>query len=137
MTGLVYADTWFWVALAHRLDPNHERAMQINQSFDAVRIVTTEEVLGEFLNTMAGYGPKGREKAVEMVQAICDNPNITVNPQTRESFKDGLNLYRERCDKEYSFIDCVSMVTMKKCSISDVVTGDKHFEQEGFARIPK
>ena len=38
-----------------------------------------------------------------------------------------------RPDKGYSLVDCISMGTMKKLGIRQVLTNDHHFEQEGFA----
>ncbi len=35
-------------------------------------------------------------------------------------------------DKGYSLTDCISMQTMKSFSITEVLTHDKHFAQEGF-----
>lgn len=60
------------------------------------------------------------------------NPNITVVPQTRESFQKGLSLYESRQDKEYSLVDCISMETMQSRKLTECLTNDHHFEQEGF-----
>ena len=67
-----------------------------------------------------------------MVQAIHRDPNIRVLPQTRNSFLGGPQLYQERPDKEYSLTDCISMQTMRDEGITDILTADRHFEQEGF-----
>jgi predicted nucleic acid-binding protein len=55
-----------------------------------------------------------------------------VVPQTRRSFLDGFALYRARPDKGYSLTDCISMATMRRSALTDVLTNDRHFEQEGF-----
>jgi uncharacterized protein len=57
---------------------------------------------------------------------------MTVVPQTHASFLDGLALYEARPDKEYSLTDCISMQTMRRAGLSDVLTNDHHFRQEGF-----
>lgn len=44
----------------------------------------------------------------------------------------GLTLFKNRFDKGYSLTDCISMMTMKKLNIVEVLTHDKHFTQEGF-----
>ena len=59
-------------------------------------------------------------------------PNIEVMPQDRAGFEQGLVLYRARLDKGYSLTDCVSMNTMRACGITECLTHDHHFEQEGF-----
>lgn len=35
-------------------------------------------------------------------------------------------------DKEYSLIDCISMITMQERQIDQILTNDRHFSQEGF-----
>lgn len=52
--------------------------------------------------------------------------------QSHQSFLGGLNLYEQRVDKGYSLTDCVSMNTMRKLGIREVLTHDRHFAQEGF-----
>ena len=56
-------------------------------------------------------------------------------PQSRESFLNGLELYRQRLDKKYSLADCISMQTMLSLGIAEALTNDRHFEQEGFRAI--
>jgi predicted nucleic acid-binding protein len=55
-----------------------------------------------------------------------------VIPQSRESFLSGLRLYEARPDKGYSLVDCISMETMRKEGLTEALTNDRHFEQEGF-----
>jgi uncharacterized protein len=57
---------------------------------------------------------------------------VTVHPQSRESFLAGLRLYEQRSDKGSSLVDCISMNTMRLHGITEVVTNDYHFAQEGF-----
>ena len=52
--------------------------------------------------------------------------------QTRELFLKGLTLYEARPDKEYSLTDCISMQTMRREGLTEVLTNDHHFTQEGF-----
>lgn len=52
--------------------------------------------------------------------------------QTRRSFLGGIGLYQARPDKQYSLVDCISMRWMRSLGIKDVLTNDRHFEQEGF-----
>jgi len=60
---------------------------------------------------------------------------IRVIPQSRESFLAGLQLYRSRPDKGYSLVDCISMQAMRKEGLTEVLTNDRHFEQEGFRAL--
>jgi len=40
-----------------------------------------------------------------------------------------------RPDKGYSLVDCISMQTMRREGITDALTHDRHFEQEGFRAL--
>ena len=40
-----------------------------------------------------------------------------------------------RPDKGYSLTDCISMATMRKKGLTEVLTNDRHFEQEGFRAL--
>ena len=48
-------------------------------------------------------------------------------PQSRNSFLDGLALYNARLDKGYSLVDCISMQTMRREGLTDILTNDRHF----------
>jgi predicted nucleic acid-binding protein len=49
-----------------------------------------------------------------------------------ESFLVGLELYSTRLDKGYSLTDCISMQAMRREGLTEALTNDRHFEQEGF-----
>jgi predicted nucleic acid-binding protein len=96
------------------------------------RLITTEVVLIEFLNYFCGYGSVMRQVAVNSVEKILQNPTVEVIPLTHESFVAGLQFYRERLDKGYSLTDCISMIVMKQADLTEVLTHNRHFSQEGF-----
>jgi len=127
----VFADTHYWIALAIPTDEWHPRAKEVTKSLGAALIVTTDEVLVEFLNYLSGYGAGLRSAGVKLVRSVIENPNVQVVPQTRDSFLRGLELYASRSDKEYSLTDCISLAIMNGKNISEVLTHDRHFDQEG------
>jgi uncharacterized protein len=127
----IFVDTVHWIGLASPKDQCHEQATRLHKRLWPFRAVTTDEVLTEFLNRLSRTAEL-RKAVADMVQAIHRDPNIQVLPQTRNSFWGGLKLYQERPDKEYSLTDCISMQAMWDEDISDVLTEDKHFRQEGF-----
>lgn len=101
----------------------------------ACEIVTTEEVLTEYLNYFADGDPHLRDKARLVAEAIIQSDSVRLLPQSRETFSAGFDLYRSRPDKGYSLTDCISMQTMRREKLTDVLTADKHFEQEGFKAV--
>ncbi len=133
----VFADSLYWIAIVKPQDPWGEAAREAKKSLGDVRLLTTDEVLTEFLAALSGWGEKLREQAAKMVRAIISNPNVRVIPQSRDSFLRGLELYEQRGDKEYSLTDCISMNAMRSESIVEVLTNDNHFEQEGFTILMK
>ena len=62
---------------------------------------------------------------------------ITVIEQSRPLFDQALALYRRRLDKSYSMVDCIGMVICKDRGITEVLTADHDFEQEGFTLLLK
>ncbi|MBD2103074.1 type II toxin-antitoxin system VapC family toxin [Leptolyngbya sp. FACHB-261] len=133
----VFADTFYWVALANPRDQYHRKAKTVSQSLYQHQLITTDEVLVEFLSLFASYGIEMKQRAVLMVQSILDNPSIQVLPQTRASFLSGLKLYEQRLSKGYSLTDCITMETMRSHQLTDVLTADNHFVQEGFNALLK
>jgi uncharacterized protein len=131
----VFADTFYWIALLNPDDPDHDRVTAFDLSLQRPPLVTTEEVLTEFLTYFSGQGSLLRGKAAAVAYALQDDPDVHLLPQTPKSFSAGLQLYAERPDKEYSLTDCISMTTMKAEGMSDSATGDRHFEQEGFRAL--
>jgi uncharacterized protein len=128
----VFADTVYWVAVTKPGDQWSEIAKTAKASLGEVRLVTTDEVLTEFLTILASGGEHLRRQAAKMVRAIMENPNVKVLPQTRDSFLSGVKLYEARSDKQYSLTDCISMNAMRAESLSEILTNDNHFEQAGF-----
>jgi predicted nucleic acid-binding protein len=131
----VFADTFYWIAFTNVQDLAHERVKTFTRSAKPDVIVTTEEVLTEYLNYFAAWGSHFRTKVVQNTQNILDNRAVRVIAQTPESFRSGFDLYRARLDKGYSLTDCTSMQTMRGEGITDVLTNDAHFEQEGFRAV--
>jgi predicted nucleic acid-binding protein len=113
MTPL-FADTFYWIALADFADSAHLRAVALTGERAASPIVTTDEVLAEYLTFFSAAPEPVRREVAESVEAILLSSAVRVIPQSRESFLTGLQLYRARPDKGYSLVDCISMQTMRK-----------------------
>jgi predicted nucleic acid-binding protein len=131
----LFADTFYWIALADFADSAHQRALTITARLAGSHVVTTDEVLTEYLTFFATASELLRVEAAESVEGILSSSVIRVIPQSRESFLSGLQLYRARPDKGFSLTDCISMQTMRKEGLTEVLTNDRHFEQEGFRAL--
>jgi uncharacterized protein len=128
----VFADTFYWIALANPADASHQEARAFDLTNPESALVTTDEVLAEFLNYFADAGERRRRIVIAMFEEAMKHTRIEVLPQTRQSLLRGLDLYKARNDKSYSLTDCISMVAMRERNITDVLTHDRHFAQEGF-----
>ncbi len=69
------------------------------------------------------------------IEAVLADPGIRIIQQTHASFVEGFALYKARPDKGYSMVDCISMQTMRREELTDVLTNDRHFQQEGFRAL--
>ncbi|MXY24089.1 MAG: PIN domain-containing protein [Acidobacteria bacterium] len=133
----VFADTVYWIATVMPSDQWRAAARDARRCLGPVELVTTDEVLTEFLAALSKGGPRIRLAATQTVRAMLSGSNVRVIPQSRESFTKALDRYEARGDKGYSLQDCVSMNVMEAESITQVLTNDRHFEQEGFTVLMK
>ncbi len=131
----VFADTFYWIALTYSDDASHAAAVAFDTSPGRPPIITTEEILTELLTFFGGQGMFLRAKALAVTKRILRARNVRVLAQTHETFSGGLDLYAMRLDKGYSMTDCISMDTMRREGLTDVLTNDRHFEQEGFKAL--
>lgn len=127
----VFADSLFWIAVASPRDQWHARAIEASRDLHGVPIVTTEEVLVEFLNAFR-HNVDLRQAATAIVRGIQGNPHTIILPQSNQSFAMGFSLFEARTDRAYSLTDCISMVTMRQEDLTEILTHDHHFTQEGF-----
>ena len=128
----VFADSFYWIALANPADASHKTATKFSQTNPEAALVTTDEVLSAFLNYFSAAGERKRDVVASMFEETMNHPRIVVLSQTRESLLRGFALYKARGDKTYSLTDCISMTTMRERNITEVLTHDRHFAQEGF-----
>ncbi len=133
----VFADTLYWVAISRPNDSWRASALQARRNIGDAVLITTDEVLVEFLSALSKGSPIVRTAGAAMVRAILSDPGVRVISQSRESFLNGLTLFENRPDKGYSFTDCISMNVRKAEGITDVLSNDYHFAQEGFQVLIK
>jgi predicted nucleic acid-binding protein len=95
-------------------------------------LLTTEWVLAEFLAFYSAGGAVTRQRAAARTRQILQDPQIRVLSPAHATFLEGLVLYESRLDKHYSLTDCISMQVMRREGLTDILTNDHHFTQEGF-----
>lgn len=132
---IVFADTGYWIALVNPDDDLHHKAIEISKTLSSVYIVTSEMVLTEVLNDFSKRGDFFRQAAIDLIENLIQNHNVSVVPQTSVHFWEGILLYKQRPDKRWSLTDCVSFRIMQEYGIIEALAYDKHFEQAGFKAL--
>jgi predicted nucleic acid-binding protein len=131
----IFADTFYWAALTSPDDTFYLRALEFSRLLVPDWIVTSGDVLVEYLAFFAKAGPSVRALAGRLAARLLQDPRVVVVPQSHELFLEGLDLYRGRPDKDYSLTDCISMIIMRRQGVTEILTQDRHFELEGFRAL--
>jgi predicted nucleic acid-binding protein len=131
----VFADTYYWIALLNDQDQGHATAEAVSKTLQGVTISTTQEELTEVLNFFSERGRFLRTAAATFIDGISSNPAVSVRPQSDQTFLDRFIFYKARPDKGYSQTDCISMHAIKQDGITEVLSNDDHFMQEGFTKL--
>jgi predicted nucleic acid-binding protein len=128
----IFVDTIYFVALINPKDQWREKALQAKAKLTNVQFVTSEAVLMEVLNFLCEYGENLRKQVCLFVRDALEDVDFEIVAFNEITLLEGLELYESRPDKGYSLTDCTSMNICRKLEITDVLTHDHHFEQEGF-----
>lgn len=127
-------DTSGFLCLVHKDEPEHADAVQSYNS--ATSYLTHSYILSEFI-------PLARSRKFPVFEALNFSRHILTDRSIEVVWVDAqlhdaaLKLLEKRLDKTYSLCDAVSFVLMREREITDALTTDKHFEQEGFVRLLK
>lgn len=130
----VFADAAFYIAVINRRDEFHDAAKRLAVSILG-QIVTTEYVLLEVGNFLARS--PDRCLFVELVEALQADADTTIISASPEWWRRGFAIYGRRADKHWSLTDCISFEVMQDKDLTEVLTGDHHFEQAGFTILLK
>ena len=125
-----FVDTWFFIARTDPFDSHHAAALRLSHRLAGAHLLTHDAVLTEMLAFFSGDGSRPRERAAATARGALQR--YTVEAADRDLFRRALDFYERRPDKEYSLVDCMSMVVMRDRGIEHVLTNDHHFTQEGF-----
>lgn len=129
----VFADTNYWIALLSPKDEIHGTAHRVTAELEKpVLFITTEMVLAEFLNSLAGCGAGPRAAAGRFVDKLRARADTLVIEQTHSQFDTAFELYKSHVDKAWGLTDCASYAVMRTEGLDVALTHDHHFEQMGF-----
>jgi uncharacterized protein len=130
----VFADAFYFVARLNRHDQHHERVLKFSRDFRA-HLLTSDWVLMEVADALAESECRGRVR--DFILHLRGTAACEIVPASRELLDRALDLYHQHADKRWTLTDCVSFVIMRERKVTGALTGDRHFEQAGFAALLK
>src|SRR5262245_28770215 len=127
----VFLDTVALIALMHVRDQFHHQATRVETELTASGrpIVTSDWVLTEFLAAFAKSNL--RSAACQAVRRLQHNPVVSIVPADRSAWQRAFDLYADRLDKNWSLVDCLTILTCRDRGTQEVFSNDRHFAQAG------
>ena len=113
-------------------DKSHVLARQLLDN--ARRRVIHSSVLTEFV-ALADSRGESRTRALDFTDSILDGKDFEVVWLDEEDHRQAITLLKARLDKRYSLCDAASFILMRRMNLTQALTTDHHFEQEGFTRL--
>jgi predicted nucleic acid-binding protein len=135
LANRLFLDASYVIALTVLRDEHHARALDIRTQIQSqnIHLITTLAVALEIGNALCGL--KYRGTTASLLEALNNDKTIDVVPIREELYRDGLQLYKDRIDKDWSLTDCISFLVMQERRLTDALTTDRHFEQAGFRAL--
>lgn len=127
-----FVDTAFFLALVLERDQFHEAAVHWQEKAEG-GFVTTDYVLVETMNGLSQR--KFRGIADALVRQVRTADEFGVIAASKGLMDSGMELFRDRPDKDWSLTDCISFVVMRDLGLVEALTSDHHFEQAGFRAL--
>lgn len=132
---LILIDTGALFAFSTPRDQFYQRTYRIIKNLDStdLKLVTTDYIINETLNTLITARKGGYRPAISLVNWLFNKPAIVkIERVNNTRFFQAVRIFRRyNKDKTWSFTDCVSFVVMKELKIKTAFTFDEHFKQMG------
>lgn len=126
-------DTSGLLCYIHQNEPQHQAAVQFLNSTNK-KSLAHSYVLAELI-ALALIRRFPRPAVLTFVMDLLDNPDIETVWVDAQLHREAMQLLMDRQDKTYSLCDAVSFVLMRQRGITEALTTDRHFEQEGFVKL--
>jgi len=128
-----FVDTAYVLALASKRDSFNSRAEALKRQIkqEEVELVTTEAVLLEIATALRS--PRYRKLAVASIEEL--QRSALVLPLTPILLHEAWEMYKRHTDKEWSWVDTISFVVMRREGMTEALTSDHHFEQASFRAL--
>ncbi len=130
----LFLDTSGLLCIFDRADLRHQAASVLFRQ--SAKLVTTNYVLTEFLPLVMSR-KLHRTSSLFFLRDLVLLPRLQLVWIDEPTHERAMKLIENRLDKNYSICDAVSFIVMRTRKITDALTTDHHFEQEGFVRLLK
>jgi predicted nucleic acid-binding protein len=130
----MFLDTSGLLSIFDVREKHHIEAIELFQKND--RRITTSYVTAELISIMIARRIR-QESMLRFVRSIHDDRRIEFVWVTPEVHQSGMDLLGRRLDKTYTLCDAISFVVMEEYKLSEALTTDQHFEQQGYVRLLK
>lgn len=132
---MIFVDTWAWIGLAVKRDQHHAAVTAEHQKLRQAgrKYVTSNYVISELITYLYKVTPvQAAESFIDALLATAETGDYDLVHLTSAQFRKAWEMRRTYDDKpDISFVDFTSMVVMQEMGITDVFTGDAHFEHVG------
>jgi predicted nucleic acid-binding protein len=132
----VFVDTSAWVALADKDDSHHRDAASSYPSIfkNHKSLVTSNLIIAETYILL--LKELRHRAAIEFLERIKASPRILRVYSNEGVETEAEGILAKFTDQDFSYIDAVSFVMMKRQKIRKAFCFDKHFVTAGFTNIP-
>jgi len=130
------ADSAAWLALYDRGDKYHARAQRAFHELAGCKVsfVVTDYLIAEAVTLIVGRA--GHATAAMCGEWLLNSPRVRLVRTNVDLWNETWRLFKRYEDKQFSFVDCLSFVVMRREHLADAFTFDHHFEQMGFHLWP-
>jgi predicted nucleic acid-binding protein len=132
---VILVDSWAWIALACEDDQYHETASEEHTRLKKKRraYATTNFVLNEVITCL--YRRQQPDHACAFLKSVfeaADRGALRLIEITADQFRRAWRMRQKYDDKpDISFVDFTSMIAMQDLDITEIFSGDAHFEHVG------
>jgi len=142
MTGIFMSETMFvdtsaWFAGIAKNDQYNEPAMKCRNLLlkGKTRFITSNLIIHE--TTMLLERKVSKKESIRFLKAIFKDPIVEIIHADEDVEQEAYELYQKYKDQDFSIVDCISFMIMRKYQIYRCFTFDKHFSTMGFNVEPR
>ena len=112
----------------------HRHHMAASLYLKVARRICHNYILAEFV-ILAQVRRIPRTRVLQYMTDLLDSSEASIIWVDEKLHRSAMKLLSDRLDKTYSLCDAVSFVIMRQHKISEALTTDRHFTQEGFSAL--